>query len=79
MFPLLGPLFLFIVKVGAFKRQIKDYYSKIIRAFSLHFIKIFIDFFNSYINIKFRKGVIFIFKTLLSSLENLIEKLYISN
>ena len=50
MLLLLGPLFPLIVKVGAFKRQIKDYCGKIVRAFGLHFIKIFINLFNSYIN-----------------------------
>ena len=79
MFPLLGPPFLFIAKVGAFKRQTKDYYSKIIRALSLHFIKIFVNFFNSHINTRFKEGVVFVLEALLSSLEDLIEELYISN
>ena len=79
MLLLLGPLFLFIVKVGMFKRWIKDYSNKIIRAFSFYFIKIFVNFFNSYINAKFKKGVIFVLKALLNSLEDLIKELYISD
>ena len=78
MFPLLGPPFLLIAKVGAFKRRIKDYCGKIVRALGLYFIKIFINFFNSYINTRFKEGVVFILKALLSSLEDLIEKRYIS-
>ena len=50
MFLLLGLPFPLIAKVGAFKRWMKDYSSKIVRALSLYFIKIFVDFFNSYIN-----------------------------
>ena len=50
MLPPLGPLFSLIAKVGAFKRQMKDYYSKIVRALSLHFIEIFVDFFDSHVN-----------------------------
>jgi hypothetical protein len=46
----LRPPFPLIAKVGAFKRRIEDYYNKIVRALSLYFIKIFIGFFNSYIN-----------------------------
>jgi len=79
VFLLLGLPFLLIAKVGAFKRRIKDYYGEIVRALSLYFIKIFINFFNSHINARFKEGVIFILKALLSSLEDLIEELYISN
>jgi L-rhamnose isomerase len=79
VFPPLGLPFLFIAKVGTFKRQIKDYCSKIIRALSLYFIKIFIDFFDSHINTRFKEGVIFVLKALLNLLEDLIEELYISN
>ena len=79
MFLLLGPPFPLIAKVGAFKRQIKDYRGKIVRALGLYFIKIFINFFDSYINARFKEGVAFILKALLSSLEDLIEKLYISD
>ena len=79
MFPLLGPLFLFIVKVGAFKRRIKDYCNKIIRTLGLHFIKIFVNFFDSHINARFKEGVVFILKALLSLLEDLIKELYISD
>ena len=79
MFLLLGPLFLLIAKVGIFKRWMKDYYNKIVRALSLYFIKIFINFFDSYINTRFKEGVAFVFKALLSSLEDLMEELYISN
>jgi len=79
VFPLLGPPFPLIVKVGAFKRRIKDYYGKIVRALGLYFIEIFINFFNSYINAGFKEGVIFVLKALLSLLEDLIEELYISN
>ena len=67
------PPFLFIAKVSAFKRQIKDHCGKIVRALGLHFIKIFINFLDSYINAQFKKRVIFIFKALLNSLEDLIE------
>jgi len=77
--PLLRPPFPFIAKVGAFKRWIKDYYGKIVRALSLHFIKIFINFLDSYINAQFKEGVVFILKALLSLLKDLIEKLYIRN
>jgi len=62
-----------------FKRWIKDYCGEIVRALGLYFIEIFINFFNSYINAGFKEGVIFILKALLSSLEDLIEELYISN
>ena len=79
MLPLLRLLFPLIIKVGAFKRRIKDYCGKIVRALGLYFIKIFINFFNSYINARFKEGVIFILKALLSLLEDLIEELYISN
>ena len=79
MFPLLGLLFPLIAKIGAFKKRIKDYCSKIIRALGLYFIKIFVNFFNSYINAKFKKGVIFVLKALLNSLEDLIKELYISD
>ena len=75
----LGLPFPLIAKVGAFKRRIKDYCGKIVRALGLYFIKIFINFFNSYINARFKKGVVFILKALPSSLEDLIEELYISN
>ena len=57
----------------------KDYCGEIVRALGLYFIEIFINFFNSYINARFKEGVIFILKALLSSLEDLIEELYISN
>jgi len=50
-----------------------------VRALGLYFIKIFINFFNSYINARFKERVVFILKALLSSLEDLIEELYISN
>ena len=50
MFPLLGPPFPLIIKVGVFERWIKNYCSKIIKALGLYFIKIFVNFFNSYIN-----------------------------
>ena len=79
MFPLLGLPFPLIAKVGAFKRRIKDYCGEIVRALSLHFIEIFINFFDSYINARFKEGVAFVLKALLSSLEDLIEELYISN
>ena len=79
MFPLLGPPFPLIAKVGAFKRRIKDYYSKIIKILGLYFIKIFVNFFDSYINARFKEGVIFIFKALLSPLKDLMEELYINN
>jgi len=79
VFPLLGPPFLLIAKVGAFKRRIKDYYGEIVRALGLHFIEIFVNFFDSYINAGFKEGVAFVLKALLSSLEDLIEELYISN
>ena len=62
MLPPLGLLFLLITKVGAFKRRIKDYCGKIVRALGLYFIKIFINLFNSYINAQFKEGVIFILK-----------------
>jgi len=68
-----GLPFPLIIKVGAFKRWIKDYYSKIVRALSLYFIKIFVNLLDSYINAQFKEGVTFILKALLSSLENLIE------
>ena len=48
--PLLGLLFLFIAKVGLFKRYREDYYSKVVRALVLYFIKIFINLLESYIN-----------------------------
>ena len=79
MFPLLRPLFPLIAKVGVFKRWIKDYCGKIVRALGLYFIKIFINFFNSHINARFKEGVVFVLKALVSSLEDLIEELYISN
>ena len=79
MFLLLRPLFLFIAKVNAFKRWIKNHCGKIVRALGLYFIKIFINFLDSYINAQFKEGVIFIFKALLNSLEDLIEEFYISN
>ena len=69
----LGLPFLLIAKVGTFKRRIKDYCGKIVRALGLYFIKIFINLLDSYINAQFKKGVIFILKALLSSLEDLIE------
>ena len=50
MLLLLRPPFPFIIKIGTFERWIKDYSNKIIRALSFYFIKIFINFFNSYIN-----------------------------
>ena len=62
MLLLLGPPFPLIAKVGAFKRRIKDYCSKIVRALGLYFIKVFINLFNSYINAQFKEGVIFILK-----------------
>ena len=73
MFPPLKLPFLLIAKVGVFERQIKDYYGKIIRALGLYFIKIFVNFFNSYINAGFKEGVIFILKALLSLLKDLIK------
>ena len=73
MLLLLGLLFLLIAKIGAFERRMKDYYSKIVRALGLYFIKIFINFLDSYINTQFKEGVIFILKALLSLLEDLIE------
>jgi hypothetical protein len=79
VFLLLGLLFPLITKVGAFKRRIKDYYGEIVRALGLYFIEIFINFFNSHINARFKEGVIFVLKALLSLLEDLIEELYISN
>ena len=66
MLPLLKPLFLFITKIGAFKKWMKNYYGKIMRAFSLYFIKIFINFLVNYINAQFKKEVAFVFKALLS-------------
>jgi hypothetical protein len=60
--PLLGLPFLLIAKVGAFKRWIEDYYGKIVRALGLYFIEIFINLFNSYINARFKEGVVFILK-----------------
>ena len=68
-----GPPFPLIAKVGAFKRQIKDYCGKIVRALGLYFIKIFINLLDSYINAQFEEGVTFVLKALLSSLEDLIE------
>ena len=62
MLPLLGLLFPLIIKVGAFKRWIKDHCGKIVRALGLYFIKIFINLFNSYVNAQFKKGVAFILK-----------------
>jgi len=59
---LLGPPFLLIAKVGAFKIWIKDYYGKIVRALGLYFIKIFINLFNRYINAQFKKGFAFILR-----------------
>ena len=47
---LLRPLFLLIIKVDAFKRQIKDYCNKVVRALVLYFIKIFINLLDSYFN-----------------------------
>ena len=79
MLPPLGPPFPLIAKVGAFKRRIKDYCGEIVRALGLHFIEIFVDFFDSYINARFKEGVTFILKALLSSLEDLMEELYISD
>ena len=79
MFPLLGLPFPLIAKVGAFKKRIKDHCGEIVRALGLYFIEIFINFFNSYINARFKEGVAFILKALLSLLEDLIEELYISN
>jgi hypothetical protein len=79
VFLLLGLLFPLIAKVGVFKGRMKDYCGKIIRALGLYFIKIFINFFDSHINARFKEGVIFIFKALLSSLEDLMKELYISN
>jgi len=79
VFPLLRLPFLFIVKVGAFKKQIKNYCGKIIRALSFYFIKIFINLLDSYINAQFKKRVAFVFKALLNLLENLIKEFYISN
>ena len=73
MLLLLGLPFLLIAKVGAFKRRIKDYCGKIVRALGLYFIKIFINLLDSYINAQFKKGVAFILKALLSLLEDLIE------
>ena len=79
MLLLLGLPFPLIAKVGAFERRIKDYYSKIVRALGLYFIKVFVNLFNSYINARFKEGVVFVLKALLSSLEDLIEELYISD
>ena len=79
MLLLLGLPFPLIAKVGAFKRRIKDYCGEIVRALGLYFIKIFINLLDSYINARFKEGVAFILKALLSSLEDLIEELYISN
>ena len=79
MFLPLGPPFLFIAKGGTFERWIKDHCGKIIRALGLHFIEIFIIFFNSHINTRFKEGVAFILEALLSLLEDLMEELYISN
>ena len=73
MLPPQGLPFPLIAKVGAFKRRIKDYCYKIVRALGLYFIKIFINLLDSYINAQFKKEVAFIFKALLSSLEDLIE------
>ena len=55
MFPLLGPPFLLIIKVGAFKRWIKDYCGEIVRAFGLYFIEIFIDFLIAILTLDLRK------------------------
>ena len=79
MFTPLGLPSPLIAKIDAFKRRIKDYCGKIVRALGLYFIKIFINFFDSYINAGFKEGVAFILKALLSSLEDLMEKLYISD
>jgi hypothetical protein len=76
---LLGLLFPLIAKVGAFKRWIKDYYGKIARALGLYFIEIFVNLLDSYVNARFKEGVVFVLKALLSSLEDLIKELYISN
>jgi len=76
---LLGLPFPLIIKVGAFKRRIKNYCGKIVRALGLYFIKIFINLLNSYINAQFKEGVVFVLKALLSLLKDLIEELYISN
>ena len=73
MLLLQGPPFPLIAKVGAFKRRIKDHYGKIVRALGLHFIKIFVNLLDSYINAQFKEGVAFVLKALLSSLEDLIE------
>jgi len=73
VFPLQKLLILFIAKVNAFKRQIKNHCGKIVRALGLYFIKIFINLLNNYINAQFKKGVAFIFKALLSLLEDLIK------
>ena len=79
MLLLLGPPFPLIAKVGTFKRRIKDYCGKIVRALSLYFIKIFINLLDSHINAQFKEGVAFVLKVLLSLLEDLIEELYIIN
>jgi len=79
VFPPLGPPFPLIAKVGAFKRRIKDHCGEIVRALGLYFIEIFINFFDSHINARFKEGVAFVLKALLSLLEDLIEELYISN
>ena len=79
MFPLLGLPFPLIAKVGAFKRRMKDYCGEIVRALGLYFIKIFVNFFDSYINARFKEGVVFVLGALLSSLEDLMEELYISD
>jgi len=79
VFPLLGLPFPLIAKVGAFKRRMKDYCGEIVRALGLYFIKIFVNFFDSYINARFKEGVVFVLGALLSSLEDLMEELYISD
>ena len=52
------------IPYNALKRQIKDYYGKIVKALDLYFIKIFINLLDSHINARFKKGVVFIFKAL---------------
>ena len=72
MLLLLRPLFPFIVKVGLFKRWIKDHCGKVIGALVFYFIKIFTNLLDNYINTQFKKGVAFIFKALCYAVRYLV-------
>ena len=62
-----------------FKKGMEDNYNKVVRALEFHFVKILIKFLQSYINAKFNKEIIFIFKALLSLYKDLTKKFYICN